>query len=80
MRLEEAQQASSDGVAVKGNPVMRDIVWPAGLPHALAFLGHGSDFKGWPGYVAWPPNPENVPLWRDADWWEPLNPRTRQRT
>lgn len=77
MKLEEAQQASTDGVAVKGSRAMRDIVWPAGFPHALAFIGRDGGFKDWPGYVAWPPTQDNIPRWRDADWWEPLNPRTK---
>ncbi|MCE9555713.1 MAG: hypothetical protein K8T91_20375 [Planctomycetes bacterium] len=60
MKLEEAQAISVSGVAVRGNPIMQDIIWPQGSPFPFAWIGKG--------YV-----PQTEGRWADKDDWEPLH-------
>jgi hypothetical protein len=61
MKLQESQSLSVSGVAVRGNPVMQDVIWPKDSPHPFGFAG---------GYVPI----LNAPSLKDNDDWEPLHP------
>lgn len=41
MKLEEAQELSVSGVAVLGNSVMQDIIWPKGSTHPFLWITDG---------------------------------------
>jgi len=66
MRYSEAQQKSVSGVAVWGNEVMEDVIWPKDSPHPFMFVQDG--------YV--PIEPGN---YLESDGWSPLHWRRGER-
>lgn len=41
LTLEEAQNYSENGIAILGNPVMRDIIWEKDLPNPKIWISRG---------------------------------------
>lgn len=41
LTVKEAQDLSEDGVAIFGNPVMRDVVWEKSSPYPMIWIGKG---------------------------------------
>ena len=38
MKYQDAQEKSPLGIAVLGNPVMLDVLWPKGSPHPFMWI------------------------------------------
>jgi hypothetical protein len=60
MKYQEAQDQSVSGVAVFGNEIMQDIIWPKDSPHPFMFMQDG--------YI-----PADPVKFAERDGWQPLH-------
>jgi len=64
MKLETAQALSPIGVAVWGNPVMKDVVWPKNTPTPYLWIGY---------FYRELTHKDKIEYYRQSDLWEPID-------